>query len=504
MKVKLYGITHSPTGDPIVRVPRVVKVQIGAAKGPDIQVAIGKTGNWLVWANATDKANKGPHRIYEGPEKEAARWWYERALTKGTMKPPAGAKDSAGNELKEMPIPGGRVVERRFPSKLAYFTFGKMKADGTYEPDWDSIEAHGSYPTELDIVFTDDEGFQAAYQMWTASELKCSGDGLVASRVVSLYTNEQEQAAAAAAQKEGKRHYTVTHCRLGGCPYSIAPEGKPAPCKPHGRLQFQLIKNIRLGGVAQFDTTSIRSVSQLFSCVHQFMSFTGNGDPERGFLAGIPLKMVLRPFKVAPQGQPAGTAYSVSLEFRAESVEALKSRIVEAGSQFRQVMLSNPKESAPAPQHRMIESGAPPISQATAMEAAAMVGEFYDEEAGGEESKPVSDSAQVANATETRASALADRLRAARGGPQTPAQMAQESETIKSLRDSAQSRQEIEPEPIPQSEPLTAEEVSDWVDGIGDPEPPADEAAPAGTLFDNAPPATDAATTDGRKKGGRK
>ena len=80
--------------------------------------------------------------------------------------------------------------------------------------------------------------------------------------------------------------------------------------------------------------------------------------------------------------------------------------------------------------------------------------------------------------------------------------MAQESETIKSLRDSAQSRQEIEPEPIPQSEPLTAEEVSDWVDGIGDPEPPADS-APA-TLFDNAPPATDAATTDGRKKGGKK
>ena len=81
--------------------------------------------------------------------------------------------------------------------------------------------------------------------------------------------------------------------------------------------------------------------------------------------------------------------------------------------------------------------------------------------------------------------------------------MAQESETIKSLRDSAQSRQEIEPEPIPQSEPLTAEEVSDWVDGIGDPEPPAAESEPA-TLFDNAPPATDAATTDGRKKGGKK
>lgn len=505
MKVKLYGITHSPSGEAIVRVPRVVKVQIGSAKGPDINVAIGKTGNWLVWCNSSDKENKGPHRIYEGADKEAAKWWYDRALTKGTMKAPAGRKDSAGNELKEVPIPGGRVLDRRFPSKLAYFTFGRMKGDGTYEPDWDSIEAHGSYPTELDVVFTDDEGFQAAYQMWTASELKCTGDGLTASRVVSLYTNEEEHAAAIKAHNEGKRTYAVSKCKLGGCQYATSPDPKkPAPCKPHGRLQFQLIRSIRLGGVAQFDTTSIRSVSQLFSCVHQFMSFTGNGDPDRGFLAGIPLKLVLRPFKVAPQGQPAGTAYSVSLEFRAESVEALKSRIVEAGSQFRQVMLSNPKESAPAPQHRMIESGAPPISQATAMEAAAMVGEFYDEEAGGEESKPVSDSAQVANATETRAAALADRLRAARGGPQTPAQMAQESETIKSLRDSAQSRQEIEPEPIPQSEPLTAEEVSDWVDGIGDPEPPADEAAPAGTLFDNAPPATDAATTDGRKKGGKK
>lgn len=488
MKVKLYGITHSPSGEPIVRVPRVVKVQIGSAKGPDINVAIGKTGNWLVWCNASDKDNKGPHRIYEGPDKEAAKWWYDRALTKGTMKAPAGRKDSAGNEVKEVPIPGGRVVDRRYPSKLAYFTFGRMKGDGTYEPDWDSIEAHGAYPTELDVVFTDDEGFQAAYQMWTASELKCTGDGLTASRVVSLYTNEEEHAAAAKAHSEGKRTYTTSKCKLAGCQYAIAPDEKrPAPCKPHGRLQFQLIKNIRLGGVAQFDTTSIRSVSQLFSCVHQFMSFTGNGDPDRGFLAGIPLKLVLRPFKVAPAGQPAGTAYSVSLEFRAESVEALKSRIVAAGTEFRQVMLANPKESAPAPQHKLIES-ASSIEQASAVEAAAMVGEFYDVEPG-EDSKPISDSSQVANATEARASALADKLRATRGGPQTPAQMMQGTTPAP----------EPEPEPIPQSEPMTAEEVSDFVDSIGDPEPPSDE----GTLFDTGSQ-VNAATADGRKKGAKK
>lgn len=504
MKVKLYGITHSPTGEAIVRVPRVVKVQIGNAKGPDIQVAIGKTGNWLVWCNTTDKDNKGPHRIYEGPDKEAAKWWYERALLKGTMKPPAGTKDKAGNEAKEIPIPGGRVLDRRYPSKLAYFTFGKMTASGTYEPDWDSIEAHGPYPTELDVVFTDDEGFQAAYQMWTASELKCTGDGLSANRVVTLYTSEEERAAAEKAQQEGKRHYTVTKCKLGGCGYAIAKDAKtPAPCKPHGRLQFQLIKNIRLGGVAQFDTTSIRSVSQLFSCVHQFMSFTGNGDPDRGFLAGIPLKLVLRPFKVAPQGQPAGTAYSVSLEFRAESVEALKSRIVAAGSEFRQVMLAPPKEAAPAPQHKLIESGSK-IEQASSVEAAAMVGEFYDVEPTdeGSESKPISDSSQVANATESRASALADKLRTARGGPQTPAQMMQgqgPSETIQALRASAAA----EPEPLPQSEPMTAEEVSDFVDSIGDPEPP-EEGEPSGTLFEMPPAGVDAATTDAKKKGVKK
>lgn len=507
MKVKLYGITHSPTGEAIVRVPRVVKVQIGNAKGPDIQVAIGKTGNWLVWCNTTDKANKGPHRIYEGPDKEAAKWWYDRALTKGTMKPPAGAKDSAGNELKEVPIPGGRVLDRRYPSKLAYFTFGKMTASGTYEPDWDSIEAHGSYPTELDVVFTDDEGFQAAYQMWTASELKCSGDGLSASRVVSLHTNEEERAAAEKASKEGKRTYTVAKCKLGGCPYAIAKDEKtPAPCKPHGRLQFQLIKNIRLGGVAQFDTTSIRSVSQLFSCVHQFMSFTGNGDPDRGFLAGIPLKLVLRPFKVAPAGQPTGTAYSVSLEFRAESVQALKSRIIAAGTEFRQVMLATPKDAAPAPQHKLIASSSK-IEEASPTEAAAMVGEFYDvepEEAA--ESKPISDSSQVANATEARAAALSEKLKAARGGPQTPAQMMQSefpiSDALKqALNNKADAKPEVEPEPLPVSEPMTAEEVSDFVDSI-DPDPPG-EGEPSETLFE-MPPAGDAATTDAKKKGGRK
>lgn len=479
MNFKLYGLTHDESGSPVVRVPRVVKVQIGIPKGPDIQVGITKSGSWLVWCNSTDSANKGPHKIYEGPERKAAEWWYERALSKGTMKPPEGTKGKDGQPLKEISIPGGGVVTRRYPGKLAYFTFSRQQGDGSYAPDWDSIEAHGSYPTEIDIVFTDDEALQASYQMWTATELRCSGDGHNANRILSMAETEEEKAAAAIAKEAGSKYFPIVGCRSGGCGYAVSPDSKKAPlCKPHGRLQMQLIKNIRLGGVAQFDTTSFRSISQLFSCLHQFLTFTGNGDPKRGFLAGIPLKLVLRPFRVSPGGQ-AGTAYSVSIEFRAESVEALRSKIISAGKEFRQVMIATPE--APAPALKQIASSAPSI--VNPQDAPAMHAEFYDEdEQGGGGQVPESE--QVKSATESRTEALAARLRAQRE-PSTPAQ-AMEQKTPA----------EAESEPIPTAEPVTAGEDAD----IPDDPPPISDADDSDSAILSHPTATPIDRKGGKRK----
>jgi hypothetical protein len=49
---------------------------------------------------------------------------------------------------------------------------------------------------------------------------------------------------------------------------------------------------------------------------------TGRGNPEAGSVAGIPLKFVLRPYKVQV-GEKSSIQYGVSLEFRAKSLEEM-------------------------------------------------------------------------------------------------------------------------------------------------------------------------------------
>ena len=71
------------------------------------------------------------------------------------------------------------------------------------------------------------------------------------------------------------------------------------------------------GGTAVFDTTGWRSGSNLFSCMEQIRTITGRGNPEEGVVAGIPLRLVLRPYRTSHNGQPS-TQYGVSLQLRAE------------------------------------------------------------------------------------------------------------------------------------------------------------------------------------------
>lgn len=379
---RLYGLTHSIDNTPLVRVPRVVKVQIGHTKGPEVSTWIAPDGKWRVSYNSKLKA-------YEGEDRKRAEAIYAdlvRSAQTGT----------APTEVK-----GPVCNMRKFPGKLPFFTFSRMRGDGSYEPDWDTIEAHGHCPTEIEIVFTDDRPFTAQYQMWTAADLKCTGDGINALRVVTMPSG-YEAAAAAAAKGHEKRFLIEGGCHTCGCPFA-QPEGKKAPlCKPHGMLQFQLVSSLRLGGVAQFDTTSYRSISQLFSCIHQFLAFTGNGNPERGFLAGIPLKLILRPFRTEH-----GTAYATSLEFRAESIEAMRQKILDAGRTFRQVI-----DIAPAaPQPALAAAKQALLTAPDEASSSAFESEFV------EAAEPVTDAAKIAAATSAGTAALAERLAKAKAQP---------------------------------------------------------------------------------------
>jgi len=383
----LYGITHEESGLPIIREPRVLKVGIGVPQGKAIRVFIHPSGEWYVITGAK-KAEQKSHRFPS--RKDAEHFFHE---TKGKM------------------------PERNFPEKLSFFTFTKPMQDGSYEPDFDAIEAHGPVPTEIDIIFMDNDPFRGAYQMWSRTEMQCRGDGINAERLISLATPEEAVIARACAD-EGQKYFPIVDgCWTRNCRFSKEPaKGKPSPCKPGGDLKFQLAKNLRVGGVAHFHTTGFRSISQLFSCLYRFKSLTGGGDPERGYLVGIPFKFVLRPYTTKKDGQ-AATQYGVWLEFRAETMEQLQKGLIEQGTRFAAAGLRLGARQVPVP--KLLDAPQDPIDEGEDDEApipaAAMAAEFYPE-AGideGDDQPVATPSDTAAAATQEKTSGLAARLTAA-------------------------------------------------------------------------------------------
>lgn len=339
---RCYGITHMPGGAPIIREPKLLKVGIGVPKGVGIH-AYKAEGVWKI-AVGTKRDNMKIHTATSRADAEKLYW-----------------------DLR------ATAPQRQAPAKLPYFTFSQQHGDGTLVPDFDAIDAHGEMPQEIDIVFLSDTPLEASYAMWATAELRCKGDGMNAMRICTMAHGEEKSFADQFAAAGEKYFPIVGGCATAGCPFT---KGEPAPCKPSGDLKFQLANNLRVGGTAYFHTTGYRSISQLFSSLYLFRTLTGGGDAERGRIAGIPFKMVVRPYQTRHKGMVA-TQYGVSLEFRAETVQALRVKLIEQATQFRTLI------SMPAPEtHRQIESGV----EAPSLEAA---GEYFpvDEDLGDEEAQ---------------------------------------------------------------------------------------------------------------------
>jgi len=380
---RLYGITHQIDGSPIVREAKLVKVGIGMPKGKSAMVWTESRDGKLAWCVSAG---------------------YEKGKTTVTR------FASRGEAERHYDATAPKSPECPYPRKISWFTFTRPTADGSFEPDFDAIEAHGPMPSEIDIVFMADDPFAGEYQMWSASELKCHGNGIDAMRVLGLAATDEEKALAAEMKAAGQKMFPIIDgCWTRGCPYQ-KPEvrnGKecPSPCKPSGDLRFQLVRNLRVGGTCYFHTTGYRSISQIFSSLYRIKTLTG------GLLVGIPLVMVLRPYKTNHNGQ-AATQYGVSLEFRADTIEALRKNMIEQALSFRRAIAA-PPAMLPAGSEDMIEDG--DEEQPEAVRAAAMAAEFYpeveDRPAAAAASAPA---AKVAAKTEERTAGLRDRMRGAR------------------------------------------------------------------------------------------
>jgi hypothetical protein len=312
MAKPLYGLTHKEDGSAIVRQVTTTKVGIGLPQGKDLHVYIDGSGKWVV------KVGKDKIERFED-RKEARKFYLEAAKT---------------------------APDRKFPGKIQYFSFTRISADGNYQPDWDMIEQHGPLPVEIPIIFFRNEPLDAEYAYFTSLEKKCSGDGKDATRIVTLFTDKDQEAAANRAKEAGERYYKIEDgCWTMGCPfakpYSEGDKHFASPCKPHGRLFFQFLKSPTLGATAYFDTTGRRSISQLFSCLQDFREFTGRGDADKGYVAGIPLWLTVRPYRATfMQGtvKKTSTQYGVGIEFRGEGIEParLVESLISASEEYRE------------------------------------------------------------------------------------------------------------------------------------------------------------------------
>lgn len=282
-KTKLYGILHELDGTPINRQVRILKIGIGVPTGPDIHVWIDGKNKWCVETGSYEnKKRKGSVERFDSRELATAHY--------------IQARKTAPNRL--------------YPRKIPYFTFLRMAVDGNFVHDFDAIEENGPTPTEVSIVFLTDDPFDSRFAWYTAAELKCEGNGLNARRRLALAQGQHEEKLAIDAEAKGEKFFPIVGgCYAKGCMYA---RGDKPSCKPHGRLHFQLQNSPRVGGTCTFDTTGFRSISQLFSCIEQIKMITGRGDAARGRVAGIPLTMVLRPYKTSHNGQPS-TQYGCEL-----------------------------------------------------------------------------------------------------------------------------------------------------------------------------------------------
>ena len=84
-------------------------------------------------------------------------------------------------------------------------------------------------------------------------------------------------------------------------------------------------KRARFGGVYKFRTTSVISIQQLYGGLLHILSLTG------GILVGIPLRLIVRPMQVSPEGKPT-TVYVVHVELHAADLGEIQQKALAAAT----------------------------------------------------------------------------------------------------------------------------------------------------------------------------
>ena len=207
--------------------------------------------------------------------------------------------------------------DRNHPTKLDHFVFLRKKKTANrveWEIDPELTKHYGEQCRDLHIMLIDDDienVFPSSYAWWTATERKCWGDGVSATRRTT--------------EKPGGQPWT--QCGSG------CPELSSGQCKPGGDLRFVLADFPRLGSVCRIHTCSYRSIRQIHYALQEIQTFTG------GRLAGITAKLTVRPeeatyFDRKEKRKKTSSIWALSLEVEGDDMRKLIANLTENARLF--------------------------------------------------------------------------------------------------------------------------------------------------------------------------
>jgi hypothetical protein len=199
------------------------------------------------------------------------------------------------------PVPGN---QNDYPRRLDHFVFKRKTLRGqdvVWEPAPDIAQVYGEKPTELGVIFLNDEPtevLRTQYAFWTQTGCKCHGE-LVQISNGDGPRFEMQATRRTQTHPEGEPwpgNYKYTDGAKEGQPVEPCGDGCPdldrGDCRPSGDLYFILEKFPRLGAVCRLHTSSYRSIRNLSNSLTQIRRLNG------GRLAGVKAVLKATPEKI--------------------------------------------------------------------------------------------------------------------------------------------------------------------------------------------------------------
>lgn len=238
--------------------------------------------------------------------------------------------------IGEGPEPGNG---NSHPRRLDHFVFKRKILRGqdvVWEPAPDISKAHGEKPTELGIIFLNDdprEVLRTEYALWAPSGCKCHGELVQIANGGAL---RYEMRATRRTQKhpEGE-DWPGTYRHVDGPKkgQSVEPCGDGCPdlesgdCKPSGDLYFILEKFPTFGAICRLHTSSYRSIRNLSNGLMQIQRLNG------GSLGGIKATLKASPERISYSARDGtrhtSVAYILSLEIGGPDLRTLVANMTE-------------------------------------------------------------------------------------------------------------------------------------------------------------------------------